>query len=78
MPSPAQPVKVQWSVVCQRPNKADPAVHIAATGKTGEISVTKATMVKLALPYARPPTCVATVYGTLTGHGDLVIRLVQT
>ena len=78
VPTPAQPVKVQWSVVCQKPNKADPAVHIAATGKTGEISVTKATTVKLALPYARPPTCVATVYGTLSRDGDLVLRLEQT
>jgi hypothetical protein len=78
VPSPAQPVKVQWSVVCQKPNKADPAVHIAATGETGEISVTKATTVKLALPYARPPSCVATVYGTLTRDGDLVLHLVQT
>lgn len=78
VPTPAQPVKVQWSVVCQKPNKADPAVHIAATGKAGEISVTKATTVKLALPYARPPACVATVYGTLSRDGGLVLRLEQT
>lgn len=78
VPTPAQPVKVQWSVVCQKPNKADPAVQIAATGETGEISVTKAAKVKLTLPYARPPTCVATVYGTLTRNGDLVLRLEQT
>jgi hypothetical protein len=30
------------------------------------------------LPFARPPTCVATVYATLARNGGLVLRLVQT
>jgi hypothetical protein len=33
---------------------------------------------KLALPYAKPPTCIATVYATLGKKGALTVRLLQT
>jgi hypothetical protein len=75
---PAQAVKVQWSVVCQKPNKLDPAVHLAANGKSGESSVHTPATVKLALPYAKPPTCIATVYATLGKSGKLTLRLKQS
>lgn len=77
VPVPEQAVKVQWSVVCQKPNASDPADHIAALAKSGQTSVRGATTVRLALPYANPPTCVATVYATLTKTGKLTLRLVQ-
>jgi hypothetical protein len=76
--TPSQPVKVQWSVVCQKPNSSDPAVHLGTSEKAGESSVRGAGTVKLALPYSRPPTCVATVYATLARDGRLVLRLLQT
>ena len=78
VPIPAQAVKVQWSVVCQKPNRYDPAFHLAATGKSGQASVHAAATVKLALPYAKPPTCIATVYATLGKNGGLTLRLLQT
>jgi hypothetical protein len=77
-PTPAQPVKVQWSLVCQKPNHADPAIQIAASGKTGTATVRGAGTVQLELPFKKPPTCVATVYATLAKKGSLVLRLVQT
>jgi len=76
--TPRQPVKVQWSVVCQKPNSSDPAVHLGTSEKAGETSVQGAGSVKLLLPYAKPPACVATVYATLAGSGRLVLRLLQT
>jgi hypothetical protein len=77
-PTPAQPVKVQWSLVCQKPNRADPAIQIAASGKTGATTVNGSGSVQLELPFKKPPTCVATVYATLATKGSLVLRLVQT
>jgi hypothetical protein len=76
--TPAQPVKVQWSLVCQKPNRADPAIQIAGNVKTGETTVRGTGKVGLELPFKQPPTCVATVYATLAGKGSLVLRLVQT
>jgi hypothetical protein len=78
VPTPAQAVKVQWSVVCQKPNKYDPAFHLAAIGRQGQASVHAAATVKLALPYAKPPMCIATVYATLAKNGSLVLRVLQT
>jgi hypothetical protein len=78
VPQPAQPVKVQWSVVCQKPNSFDPAIQIAATSKSGEVSLVRPATVKLALPFARSPTCVASVYATLARGGKLVLRVIQT
>lgn len=75
---PEQAVKVQWSVVCQRPNKIDPAIQLAATERSGQTSVRAATTVKLALPYANPPTCIVTVYATLGTNSTLMLRLRQT
>jgi hypothetical protein len=77
-PIPAQAVKVQWSVVCQKPNKSDPAVHLGTNQRSGEASVHGAATVKLTLPYAKPPACVATVYATLGKAGRLTLRLLQT
>lgn len=77
VPIPAQAVKVQWSVVCQKPNKADPAVHLGTNGRSGQSSVHAAATVKLTLPYVRPPACVATVYATLAKDGGLTLRLLQ-
>jgi hypothetical protein len=78
VPIPAQAVKVQWSVVCQKPNKSDPAVHLGTNQRSGEVSVHAAATVKLTLPYAKPPACVATVYATLGKAGGLTLRLLQT
>ena len=78
VPIPAQAVKVQWSVVCQKPNKSDPAFHLGTNGRSGQVSVHAAATVKLALPYAKPPACVVTVYATLAKNGSLVLRLLQT
>ncbi len=78
VPTPAQPVKVQWSLVCQKPNKADPAIQIAANERSGTTTVRGTGTVKLAFPFAKPPTCVASVYATLAGKGRLVLHLVQT
>ena len=78
VPSPAQPVKVQWALVCQRPNPQDPAIHLAAQSTSGTTSVRGAAIVKLALPYAKPHSCVATVYATLAKAGSLTLRLLQT
>jgi hypothetical protein len=78
VPIPAQAVKVQWSIVCQKTNPADPADHIGVLGKSGQTSVHAAATVKLALPYAKPPMCVATVYATLRAKGALTLRLLQT
>ena len=77
-PRPAQPVKVQWSLVCQKPNKADPAIQIAANERSGTTTTHGAGTVKLVLPFAKPPTCIASVYATLARNGELVLRLVQT
>ena len=78
VPNPAQAVKVQWSIVCQKPNKFDPAFHLGTNTKSGEATVHTATTVKLALPFAKPPACVATVYATLGKNGSLTLRLLQT
>jgi hypothetical protein len=40
--------------------------------------VRAAGVVKLALPYVKPPTCIATVYATLAKGGGLTLRLLQT
>jgi hypothetical protein len=77
-PTPVQPVKVQWSLVCQKPNKADPAIQIGASETLGQTTVTGRATVEMKLPFAKPPTCVATVYATLARNGGLVLRLVQT
>jgi hypothetical protein len=78
VPIPAQAVKVQWSVVCQKPNKSDPAFHLGTNGRSGQASVHAAATVKLTLPYAKPPACVVTVYATLGKHGSLTLRLLQS
>ena len=78
VPNPEQPVKVQWSVACQRANHFDPAVQLDTAETLGETSVRRTATVKLALPYARPRTCVATVYATLRHDGKLVLQLLQT
>jgi hypothetical protein len=75
--SPSQAVKVQWSVVCQRPNTADPAYQLATKLRSGETSVRGNAVVKLTLPYATPPSCVATVYATLSKRGKLNLQLLQ-
>src|SRR4051812_19499939 len=56
VPSPVQPVTVHWAVVCQKNDPYDPAIHVSAQGKSGESSVHTAATIKLALPYAKPPT----------------------
>jgi hypothetical protein len=78
VPSPAQPVTVHWAVVCQKNDPYDPAMHVSAQGKSGEASIGAAATVKLTLPYAKPPTCVATVYATLKSSGRVALRLLQT
>ena len=78
VPVPKQAVKVQWSVVCQKPNKADPAVDLAPSERSGETAVRAPVIVRLELPYARPPSCIVTVYATLAGSGNLTLRLQQT
>jgi hypothetical protein len=78
VPNPGQPVKVQWSVACQKANHFDPAVQLDTAEKLGETSVRGTATVELTLPYARPRTCVATVYATLHHDGNLVLRLLQT
>ena len=78
VPNPGQPVKVQWSVACQRANRFDPAIPLNTAEKLGETSVRGPATVELALPYPRPRTCVATVYATLRHDGNLVLRLLQT
>jgi hypothetical protein len=78
VPVPEQPVKVQWSVVCQKPNRSDPAVHLGTSVESGHASVHAAATVQLALPYVKPPACVATVYATLAKNGRLLLRLLQT
>jgi hypothetical protein len=78
VPTPAQSVKVQWAVACQRPNPQDPAIHLAPKGTSGQTSVPAAATVKLALPYAKPHTCIATVYATLAASGKLTLRLLQS
>jgi hypothetical protein len=77
-PKPSQPVKVQWAVVCQKPNSADPAIQVNASGTSGQSSVHGVATVKLKLPYAAPPNCIATVYATLARNGSLVLRILQT
>ena len=77
-PVPAQAVKVQWSVVCQRPNAEDPAYHLGVSSKSGQVSVHTAATVKLAVPSAKPHTCIASVYATLAKGGSLTLRLLQT
>ena len=77
--TPAQAVKVQWSVVCQKPNSSDPAVHLGTNQRSGESSVHATGTVKLALPYARPPACIATVYATLAKDvGQLTLKILQS
>jgi hypothetical protein len=78
VPTPPQPVKVQWALACQKPNTADPAIQVNASASSGETSVRGAGTVKLKLPYAKPSNCIATVYATLSKKGSLVLRLVQT
>ena len=78
VPTPAQAVKVQWSVVCQKPNQSDPAVHLGTNGRSGQASVHAAATVKLTLPYPKPPACVVTVYATLAKNGGLTLRLLQS
>jgi hypothetical protein len=75
VPKPAQHVKVEWSLVCQKPNRSDPAYALSTSETSGQTSVVDDATVKLALPYPKPPTCVATVYATLAGKGDLVVQL---
>ena len=78
VPIPAQSVKVQWAVVCQKPNADDPAMPLATAGKLGQASVHAPATVKLAFPYPKPHTCVASVYATLERGGKLTLRILQT
>ena len=78
VPVPPQPVKVQWALVCQRPNQYDPSIHLATKSASGQVSLHQAGTVELALPYRKPHTCVATVYVTLDKPGRLTLRLLQT
>jgi hypothetical protein len=78
VPTPAQPVKVQWALACQKPNNADPAIQINASASSGQTSLRRAGTVRFKLPYPRPGNCIATVYATLSKKGSLVLRLVQT
>ena len=78
VPIPVQKVKVHWAVVCQRSDPHDPAVHVSTKGTSGEVSLRAAATVKLSLPYAKPPTCVATVYATPAATGRVTLRLLQT
>jgi hypothetical protein len=77
VPVPPQTVKVQWAVVCQKGNPSDPADHLYTRETGGETVVHAAAVVRLALPYSGAPTCVATVYGTLTRAGQLALRIGQ-
>jgi hypothetical protein len=78
IPVPPQAVKVQWAVVCQKPNSYDPSFHLATDVKSGEVSVPSVATVKLVLPYPKPHTCVASVYATLERGGKLTLRILQT
>jgi hypothetical protein len=70
-------VKVQWSVVCQKTNPLDPADYIGTAESGGTAAVHAAAVVKLTLPYKKPQSCVATVYGSLARQGNLTIQLLQ-
>jgi len=78
VPVPPQDVKVQWAVVCQQPNSFDPSFHLGTQVKSGQVSVRSGATVKLGLPYAKPHTCVASVYATLERGGKLTLRIQQT
>jgi len=78
VPTPAQPVKVQWALACQKPNSSDPAIQINSSSSSGQASLRGAGTVKLKLPYPKPANCIATVYATLSKKGTLVLRLVET
>ena len=74
---PRQPVKVQWAVVCQKQNPLDPADHLDTKETGGETIVQAASVVHLTLPYRQAPSCVATVYATLTKAGSVTLQLVE-
>ncbi len=78
VPTPAQPVKVQWALACQKPNTSDPAIQINASASSGQTSLRGAGTVKFKLPYPKPANCIATVYATLSKKGSLVLQLLQT
>lgn len=76
-PAAGQSAKVQWSVVCQKPNKLDPAIPVETNERSGQTSVRARATVNLTLPYARPPVCVATVYATLARRGRLTLEVLE-
>jgi hypothetical protein len=78
VPTPSQPVKVQWALACQKPNNSDPAIQINSSASSGEMSLKGAGTVRFKLPYPKPANCIATVYATLSTKGTLVLRLVAT
>ena len=86
--TPAQQVKVDWSLVCSKGTLAlpgdteAPGATAAPAGsgpeeKSGVFSATTPLSRLLALPLAHPKICIVSVYGTLAKKGTEVIQILQ-
>jgi hypothetical protein len=77
--SPAQKVKVQWSMTCTKGGTTDAdAYNSSTTPKSGVSSIAAPGSLKLALPFTHPNSCAVTVYSTLTKSGKQTLLVVQT
>ena len=87
--TPAQQVKVDWSLVCSKGTLALPAeteapgVQASPGGsgpeeKSGIFSATTPLSRPLGLPLAHPKVCMVTVYGTLSKDGTELIQILQS
>ena len=87
--TPAQQVKVDWSLVCSKGSLAlpgdteAPAAPTAPAGsgpeeKSGDFSATTPLSRLLGLPVAHPKICIVSVYGTLSKNGTELIQILQS
>ena len=87
--TPAQQVKVDWSLICSNGTLAlpgdteAPGAPAAPDGsgpeeKSGVFSATAPLSRLLALPLTHPNICIVSVYGTLSKKGTEVIQILQS
>jgi len=80
---PAQMVKVDWSVVCDRrlatPTVGDSGQVVASESqeKGGVFSATTPVSRPLPLTIKHPTACIVNVYGTLSEHGTELVKILQ-
>ncbi len=78
--TPAQKVKMQWSVVCSKgvvPTAENEGYDASTAPKVGQSFLQTPGTLKLPLPLAHPKSCSVTVYATLPKKGKQTLEVIQ-